>query len=156
MLVDQALNLFLGFQRAQNRSEHTVLAYHTDLFQFFSFAAAEIGMEWESLTIESIDLFVVRSYMGLLAEHGLARKSVARKLAALRTFFKFMCREGVISQNPVQKIASPKLGHRLPSFSTWSKWRHSYTLSSARLCWGRGTRLCWNFCTGQGCVLASW
>lgn len=116
MLVDQALNLFLGFQRAQNRSEHTVLAYQTDLFQFFNFAAAERGMEWESLTIESIDLFVVRSYLGLLAEHGLARKSVARKLAALRTFFKFMCREGVISQNPVQKIASPKLGHRLPQF----------------------------------------
>ncbi|WP_206810193.1 site-specific tyrosine recombinase/integron integrase [Paradesulfitobacterium ferrireducens] len=116
MLIDQALNLFLGFQKAQNRSEHTILAYQTDLLQFFNFAAAETGVEWEGFALESIDVYEVRSYLGLLADHGLARKSVARKLAVLRTFFKFMCREGIISKNPVQKIASPKLGRRLPQF----------------------------------------
>lgn len=116
MLIDQALNLFLGFQKAQNRSEHTILAYQTDLLQFFNFAAAETGVEWEEFALESIDVYEVRSYLGLLADHGLARKSVARKLAVLRTFFKFMCREGIISKNPVQKIASPKLGRRLPQF----------------------------------------
>lgn len=116
MQIDQALNIFLGFQKTQNRSEHTILAYQTDLLQFFNFAAAETGVDWETLALANIDVYVVRSYLGLLADHGLARKSVARKLAVLRTFFKFMCREGIISKNPVQKIASPKLGRRLPQF----------------------------------------
>lgn len=116
MLVDEALSLFVGYQHSQNRSEHTVVAYQTDLGQFFRFTAQDQGIEPEKLTVDRIDVYNVRSFLGVLAEHGLARKSMARKLAALRSFFKFLCRKEVLKLNPVQRVASPKLGRKLPHF----------------------------------------
>ncbi|KJS45933.1 MAG: recombinase XerC [Peptococcaceae bacterium BRH_c23] len=115
-MVDEALGLFAGYQYSQNRSEHTVVAYQTDLGQFFRFAAQEQGLEPELVTVESIDVYIVRSFLGVLAEHGLARKSMARKLASLRSFFKFLCRQELLKINPVQRVASPKLGRKLPHF----------------------------------------
>ena len=116
MLVDEALSLFVGYQYSQNRSEHTVVAYQSDLGQFFGFAALEQGLEPEKLTVDRIDVYIVRGFLGVLAEHGLARKSMARKLAALRSFFKFLCRKEILQINPVQRVASPKLGRKLPQF----------------------------------------
>ncbi|MDR3541093.1 MAG: tyrosine recombinase XerC [Desulfosporosinus sp.] len=116
MKIDEALSLFVGYQYSQNRSEHTVAAYLSDLGQFFRFAALEQGIEPEALTVDLIDVYIVRSFLGVLAEHGLARKSMARKLAALRSFFKFLCRKEILPINPVQRVASPKLGRKLPHF----------------------------------------
>jgi len=116
MLVDEALNLFVGHQYSQNRSEHTVVAYQTDLNQFFRFAAFELGQEPEILSVDLIDIYIVRSFLGVLSEQGLARKSMARKLAALRSLFKFLCHKDILQINPVQRVASPKLGRKLPHF----------------------------------------
>lgn len=116
MQVDQALSLFAGHQYSQNRSDLTVAAYQTDLNQFFRFAALEQHIDEEALAVEMIDVFLVRSFFGVLADHELARKSIARKLAALRTFFKFLLSKELISINPVQRVASPKLGRKLPHF----------------------------------------
>lgn len=116
MLVDEALSLFVGYQYSQNRSQHTVVAYQSDLGQFFRFAAQEQGLEAEMLTVNSIDVYNVRSFLGVLADYGLARKSMARKLASLRSFFKFLCRKELLLLNPVQRVASPKLGRKLPHF----------------------------------------
>jgi integrase/recombinase XerC len=114
--IDEALSLFAGHQYSQNRSELTVAAYQTDLGQFFRFAALEQGVEVETLNVELIDVYIVRGFLGILAEHGLTRKSMARKLAALRSFFKFLCRKKILQINPVQRVASPKLGRKLPNF----------------------------------------
>lgn len=116
MLVDEALNLFVGYQYSQNRSEHTVIAYQTDLNQFFRFAAFELGQEPETLSVDLVDIYIVRSFLSVLSEHGLARKSMARKLAALRSLFKFLCYKKILQINPVQRVASPKLGRKLPHF----------------------------------------
>lgn len=116
MKLDEALSLFSGHQYAQNRSVLTVSAYQTDLVQFFRFAALELGLESEILTVDMIDVFIVRGYLGVLADYGLARKSMARKLAALRSFFKFLCRKEILQINPVLRVASPKLGRKLPNF----------------------------------------
>lgn len=119
MLADKALDWFRGLQMAQNRSSHTVKAYQSDLLQFLDFAASVQGLEPEALDVCSIDVQSVRSFLANLAEKGLARKSMARKLAALRTFFKFLAREGVVAANPVKRVASPKLGRKLPDFLYW-------------------------------------
>ena len=116
MLIDEALSLFTGYQSSQNRSVHTVVAYQTDLGQFFRFAALELRLEPEQLTVDLIDVYIVRSFLGVMAEYGLTRKSMARKLAALRSFFKFLCRKEILQTNPVQRVASPKLGRKLPNF----------------------------------------
>jgi integrase/recombinase XerC len=114
--MDEALSLFAGHQYSLNRSELTVAAYQTDLVQFFSFAALEQGLEPETLTVDLIDVHIVRGFLGVLAEYGLTRKSMARKLATLRTFFKFLCHKEILQINPVQRVASPKLGRKLPNF----------------------------------------
>jgi integrase/recombinase XerC len=116
MLVDLALSLFCGYQSAQNNSENTIAAYQTDLVQFFDFAARELGKSIEETAVGEIDLYIVRTFMGKLTDDGLNRKSIARKVAALRTFFKFLCREGILAQNPVLKVASLKTGYKLPEF----------------------------------------
>lgn len=116
MYFDQALSLFSGHQQAQNRSVNTMGAYQTDLVQFQEFAASELKVTPEELEVDLIDVYILRSFLGLLSEEGLSRKSMARKLAALRTFFKFLCAQGILSHSPVKRIASPKLGKRLPQF----------------------------------------
>lgn len=116
MQADQALSLFDGHLKAQNRSEHTLLAYHNDITQFIEFTARELGIESENLTVDQVDIYIVRSFLGELSDQGIERKSMARKLSSLRAFFKFLCREGVLQKNPVQRIATPKLGRKLPQF----------------------------------------
>ncbi|HWQ89682.1 MAG TPA: site-specific tyrosine recombinase/integron integrase [Desulfitobacteriaceae bacterium] len=116
MLADLALSLFAGYQSAQNNSPSTIAAYQTDLIQFFDFTARELGKSVEQIAVSEVDLYIVRSYLGQLTDQGLTRKSIARKIAALRTFSKFLCREGILAQNPVHKLASPKTGSSLPQF----------------------------------------
>lgn len=116
MLVDKALDLFSAHLSTKNSSELTIAAYQTDLIQFSDFAAHELGIEVRNLDVKTIDKYIARSYLGLLTEKKLSRKSIARKLAAMRSFFKFLCREGIISQSPIQKISTPKIGRNLPRF----------------------------------------
>jgi integrase/recombinase XerC len=116
MLADQALSLFIGHLKAQNRSEHTERAYHNDLVQFIDFAAREVGSEPEEFSVDQVDIYIVRSFLGNLTDQGMERKSMARKLSALRSFFKFLCREKVLEKSPIQRIATPKLGRKLPRY----------------------------------------
>lgn len=116
MLADHALSLFDGQLKTQNRSEHTIIAYSNDIAQFFNFLALEKGIEPGEISLEEISVDWVRSFFGDLTDQGLERKSMARKLAALRSLFKFLCREGYLTNNPVQRVATPKLGRKLPEF----------------------------------------
>lgn len=116
MLFDKALDSFSAHLRTRNASELTIAAYVTDLIQFSEFAAHELGTDVQNLQVEDIDKFIVRSHVGLLTEKNFSRKSIARKLASARSFFRFLCREGVLSQSPVQKISTPKVSKDLPRF----------------------------------------
>lgn len=116
MLIDKALDLFCAYLSTKNCSELTIAAYQTDLVQFSEFASHELGMEAQSLEVEAIDKFIVRSYLGFMTEKNLSRKSIARKLAAMRSFFRFLCLEGVLSQSPIQKVSTPKISKNLPKF----------------------------------------
>ena len=116
MLADRALDSFNSSLLAKNLSELRVTAYQTDLLQFISFAAHELGVEIENLDVKMIDKYIVRNYLSWMTDNNLSRKSIARKLASLRSFFRFLCQEGIINQSPVQKLVSPKTGRTLPRF----------------------------------------
>ncbi|MEA4901559.1 tyrosine recombinase XerC [Desulfitobacterium sp.] len=116
MLADQALALFVGQLETQNRSENTIIAYQNDILQFLSYLGHEKGVEFEQISLEEVSVEWIRSFLGDLTDQGLERKSMARKLAALRSFFKFLCKKGYLDQNPVQRITSPKIGKKLPEF----------------------------------------
>ncbi len=95
-------------ERERNASSHTIRAYSQDLDQFLAFLGAD-----PQGTLP-VDHLTIRSFLAHLHGLRLAKSSSARKLAALRTFFRFLCREGILDQNPARALLSPKLEKRIP------------------------------------------
>ena len=107
---------FLSYlQTVRRLSEHTVRAYARDIQQFAEFLAVALGpggaFKWRA-----VEYPLIRRYLSELQQAQYARKSVARKLSSLRSFFSFLVREGKMAANPAAAAATPKLGKRLPRF----------------------------------------
>ena len=114
--MKEQLRSFLEFLRLnRNASPHTVAAYDSDLSQFLAFTAAQQRKKSAELRPEDIDLPAVRAFMADLYRQGQARASVSRKLSALRTFTRYMRREGWIEGDPVALAAAPKREQKVPS-----------------------------------------
>lgn len=110
---------FLHYLTFEKRySEHTTLAYAQDLIQFEGF------LEENQHELISVKHQHVRSWIVSLIENGMTNKSVNRKLACLRTFYKWLRKEGLMDTNPIQKIQGPKNEKRLPVFAKESELKH--------------------------------
>lgn len=110
---------FLQYLKTEkNVSYNTVEGYGCDLVQFLDMLADEIKVQDERLCLSSVDQLLIRRCIHRWAASGLTHKSLARKTAALRTFFKFLEREGAIDSNPMKRIRSPKLKRKLPKCLT--------------------------------------
>ncbi len=108
-----AIEKFLGYLRYErNASPHTARSYQIDLQQFSDYLAPPGG---KRVALEEVDHRLIREFMGHLHDLHLERTSIARKLAALRSFFKFCVRESLLAQNPARLVATPKLPKRVPS-----------------------------------------
>ena len=94
----------------KNYSAHTVTNYKLDLQGFNKFIAGT--------DLEKIDYLALRKYLAVLKEKNFGNRTVGRKLSTLRSFFRFLCREGHIKTNPILMLSSPKLEKHLPSFMT--------------------------------------
>jgi integrase/recombinase XerC len=106
------LQEFENYLRQEKRySAHTSLAYLQDLQQFSEFSGCTILADWQEQNSSTI-----RGWMVSLLESGLSKRSVNRKLTALRTFFKWLRKEGRLSENPMTRIQGPKGEKRLPVF----------------------------------------
>ncbi len=102
---------FIESLRRKAASVHTITNYEIDLKHFVQF----LGLRHAS--IESTDHLLLRDFLNhLYTERNLSKSSVSRKLACLKTFFKFMVREGRLKANPAELITSPRLPKKLPSF----------------------------------------
>jgi len=113
MTIKESIGKFIEYLRSvRNASPHTLSSYQIDLDQFHVFLTPP-----ESVTppLNQIDHRIIREFLGHLHDQGLQKSSVVRKLAALRSFFKFCAREGLIVDNPARLVARPKLPQRLPS-----------------------------------------
>lgn len=104
----QRFSAYLQIERAV--SPHTLSAYCSDLARFSTFAANEKG---ESVSAEDIDHLLIRRYLATLSKNT-RKSSIGRKLAAIRSFFRFLLRRGDISKNPAELVATPKKELRLP------------------------------------------
>ncbi len=115
------LDKFISYLQFEKRySEHTIIAYKNDLSQFITFAELV-----EISTFSSLSPAFIRSWIVELIDKGCTNKSVNRKLASLRTFYKWLRKEGVASTNPLLKIRGPKSEKRLPSFAKESELKAS-------------------------------
>ena len=114
-MQDQLRDFLAHLRLNRNTSAHTSAAYQSDLSQLLDFAARHQEKRRASLRPADLDLHVVRAYMAELHRLGQTRASVARKLSALRTFVRFLRREGWIETDPTALVLSPRREHRVPA-----------------------------------------
>jgi integrase/recombinase XerC len=110
LTVEKGIAQFLRSLKEKNASAHTIKAYTTDLEQFSSYIGAA---KWGD-----IDHVRIRGFLSYLYDRGLSKPSVARALAALRSLYKWLAREGHVEQNPAALVATPKLPKKLPRVPT--------------------------------------
>lgn len=109
--MEKYIEKFVRYMEIEkNYSGHTILNYKLDLQDFNKFLAGT--------ALEKVDYLTLRKYLAVLKEKGLGPRSVGRRLSALRSFFRFLSREGYIKTNPILMLSSPKLDKHLPSFMT--------------------------------------
>jgi integrase/recombinase XerC len=107
--VQAAIEEYIQHLRAErDASAHTVRNYRADLAQFLAYLCERQG-DGPDPTPACVDQLVVRGFLARLHGEKLARSSVARKLAALRSFFRFLCRRGVLPANPAELVQAPRL-----------------------------------------------
>ncbi len=105
---------FVAFlDKERNDSPHTVVAYARDVRDFAAFCDRYYGGRW---SFEAVDRLAIRGWLGSMDERGLARRSVARALSALRTFYRFLGATRGVTVNPARAARTPKLERRLPSY----------------------------------------
>lgn len=109
----EAIEKFLRHLRDErNASAHTLRNYQSDLEQFLFYLAPP---NTAPPALAQMDHRLIREYLAYLHDQRLEKSSVARKLATLRSFFKFCVREGLLRQNPAGLVATPKLPKRVPA-----------------------------------------
>lgn len=99
----------------ENASAHTVRAYESDLSQFVTFLAAHLHRRRPDLLASDFNHVHIRAFLGDLHKRGNSRSSAARKLAAIRSFAKYLRREGAIDGDPAALVGTPKREERLPA-----------------------------------------
>ncbi len=110
LTVEKGIAQFLRSLKEKNASAHTVKAYSTDLAQFYEFMG--------DARLDDIDHVRIRGFLSHLYDRGLSKPSVARALAALRSLYKWLAREGIVEKNPAALVATPKLPKKLPRVPT--------------------------------------
>jgi integrase/recombinase XerC len=111
--MKQAIDRYLQYLASvKNSSPHTIVNYGNDLGQFVAYLSPP-GARPPALT--DVTHTIIREFVGHLHDQGLQKSSIARKLAALRSFFKSCVREGLLAENPARLVPTPKLPKRIPS-----------------------------------------
>jgi tyrosine recombinase XerC len=114
-LIEKYLK-YLSVER--NASRHTIISYENDLGSFLEFTAQTENITEEKVDINLITRLSIRLWLGHLSEEGLAKTSIARKVAALRSFFKYCFKRGHIDKNPAHLLVVPKKEQTLPKTAT--------------------------------------
>lgn len=110
--IRKGIQKFLDHLRGERSSSaHTLRAYSNELHRFAEYLGPEI--RWRD-----VDHVFIRGFLGHLHSKGLSKVSVARSLAAVRSLYKWLAREGIVQQNPAKLVATPKLPKKLPRVPT--------------------------------------
>src|SRR3974377_1574303 len=115
--MDDLIERYTSYlQNERNASPHTLRNYRSDLLQFRDFLSqSQAGVP---VAIASVDALRIRGFLAHLFQCEKKKTSIARKLASVRAFFKFLCREGILKENPSSLVSTPKLAKTLPRIMT--------------------------------------
>jgi integrase/recombinase XerC len=104
---------FLSYLQHEKRySPKTLIAYETDLIQFSDF----LQLQYQTTKPEDVTHFMVRAFIIELIDKGVTPRSVNRKISTLKSFYKFLKKRELVTNNPMQKVISPKTSKRLPEY----------------------------------------
>ena len=115
LLIEKYLK-YLQVER--NSSPHTLMSYKNDLNSFLDFCSIQLEIPEDSIDVNTVTRLTIRLWLGDLSEKGLAKSSIARKVAALRSFFKYAFKRGYITKNPAHLLIVPKKDKTLPKTAT--------------------------------------
>lgn len=116
--MEEYITKFSNYLKGEkNVSPHTLKSYSSDLDDFLNF----LKKEKIPLRIRYIDHLIIRRFLASLQKRGLSHTTMARKLATLRSFFRFLCREEDLEINPALGTRTPKIAKRLPKFLALSE-----------------------------------
>ncbi|MEO5984573.1 MAG: tyrosine-type recombinase/integrase [Ferruginibacter sp.] len=109
----QLIQSFLNYLKYQKRySQHTILAYESDLTAFFDF----VQVQFNESEVKAFVPAYIKTWLAGLKEHKISTKTINRKISSLKTFFKFLLREQLLTADPMETIISPKVSKRLPQY----------------------------------------
>ncbi|MBN1693578.1 MAG: tyrosine recombinase XerC [Dehalococcoidales bacterium] len=112
--MQEVFSRYIDYLEAEkNVSAYTVRNYTGDLLEFFTFVSKS-GID----TLKKVDKQTLRAYLAELMRKGFAKSSIARKLSAIRSFYRYLMREELVSASPAATTVSPRLDKRLPEFLT--------------------------------------
>lgn len=113
LTIQDHINNFLSYIKFEKRfSQHTYIAYETDLLEFLDFSTSY----YEVKDINNITLSIIRSWIATLNEAKLTSKTINRKISSLRSFFKYCYKNKIIDHLPTANVITPKIPRRLPTF----------------------------------------
>jgi len=115
--MDEFIDRYMRYlQYERNASPHTIRNYRSDLVQFRDYLAG--GKAKAPIALASVDGLRIRGFLAFLLEKEKKKSSIARKLSAVRAFFKFLSREGLLAANPASGVSTPKVTRALPRILT--------------------------------------
>ena len=152
--MDSVIEKFLKYLKVErNASSHTITSYKNDLKQFAEYCASHFETETDSIEPDWIDRLTIRLWLGDMSDEGYRKRTIARKVASIRSFFKYCFKRGYIHQNPAQLLIYPKQQNTLPQTATpedldkmmdlipGEEPRDRQTLAMLELFYGTGIRL---------------
>ncbi|MCJ7768885.1 MAG: tyrosine recombinase XerC [Dehalococcoidales bacterium] len=121
--MQEIFNRYINYLEAErNASPYTIRNYSNDLLGNYKRGSEKGFFQFLRLrkidSIDKVDKHVLRDYLSYLIEQGIAKGSITRKLSAIRSFYRYLVREGILNNNPIEHTASPRRDRRLPSFLT--------------------------------------
>lgn len=118
--MQEIFKKYIAYLEAEkNASAYTVRNYTNDMLEFLEFVRRR-GID----SLKDVDKQTLRSYLAWMMDEGRAKTSIARKLSAVRSFYRYLMREDLISSSPAATTVSPRLDRRLPAFLTVEEARH--------------------------------
>lgn len=102
----------------RNASSHTITSYKNDLSQFLEFCTDHFDVDEDLVQLNNIERLTIRLWLGELSEADLAKSTIARKVAAIRSFFKYAFKRGFVEKNPAHLLIVPKKDKPLPKTAT--------------------------------------
>lgn len=103
-------------ENEKNMAQMTIKAYNSDWMDFFNYLEKELGFDIINLDINEINHSIVRKYLVYLNNRNLAKNTIARRMAALKSFYRYLLKKEIIKQNPLDHVATPKIPKKLPRY----------------------------------------